>query len=169
MRIDVVSDVVCPWCFIGKRQLESAVQAWCDANPALPVPEVVWHPFQLNPVMPPEGIAREYAYTGARMPASEALQYGLVNRVFPDHASLLEGVMGVARQIATRSPLAIWGTKEMVNFTRDHSVADSLRYMAGWQSGMFQPGDMVEEMVAKGERRDPSFEELPTRPTGLGG
>jgi enoyl-CoA hydratase len=57
----------------------------------------------------------------------------------------------------------------MVNFTRDHSVADSLRYMAGWQSGMFQPGDMMEEMVAKGERRDPSFEELPTRPTGLGG
>jgi enoyl-CoA hydratase len=124
---------------------------------------------QRLPKLIPEGIAREYAYTGARMPASEALQYGLVNRVFPDHASLLEGVMGVARQIATRSPLAIWGTKEMVNFTRDHSVADSLRYMAGWQSGMFQPGDMVEEMVAKGERRDPSFEELPTRPTGLGG
>jgi len=123
---------------------------------------------QRLPKLIPEGIAREYAYTGARMPASEALQYGLVNRVYADHAALLEGVMGVARQIATRSPLAIWGTKEMVNYTRDHSVADSLRYMAGWQSGMFQPGDMVEEMVAKGERRDPSFEELPSRPTGLG-
>jgi predicted DsbA family dithiol-disulfide isomerase len=55
MRIDVVSDVVCPWCFIGKRQLEAALSAWGAAHPDSPRPEVVWHPFQLNPVMPPGG------------------------------------------------------------------------------------------------------------------
>lgn len=122
---------------------------------------------QRLPKLIPEGIAREYAYTGARMPAEEALRHGLVNRVYPDHEALLAGVTEVARQIATRSPLAVWGTKEMVNFARDHSVADSLRYMAGWQSGMFQPADMVEEMTAKAEGRDPRFEGLPRPPAGL--
>jgi enoyl-CoA hydratase len=53
----------------------------------------------------------------------------------------------------------------MINFTRDHSTADSLRYMASWQSGMFQPGDMLEEFTAKSEGRPASFEDLPARPT----
>ncbi|MFN7148124.1 MAG: crotonase/enoyl-CoA hydratase family protein [Microthrixaceae bacterium] len=122
---------------------------------------------QRLPKIIPEGVARELAYTGDRMPAQRALEVGLVNQVFDDHESLVAGVLEIAGRIAMRSPLAIWGTKEMINFTRDHSVADSLKYMASWQSGMFQPADMLEEFAAKGERRDPSFEELPTRPTGI--
>jgi enoyl-CoA hydratase len=122
---------------------------------------------QRLPKIIPEGIARELAYTGDRMPAEAALACGLVNRVFDDHESLVEGVLGIAGRIATRSPLAIWGTKEMINFTRDHSVADGLRHVAGWQSGMFQPADMLEEFSARSEKRDPEFEELPPRPTGL--
>ncbi|HYC14123.1 MAG TPA: DsbA family oxidoreductase, partial [Stellaceae bacterium] len=54
MRIDVVSDVICPWCFIGKRRLARAL----DQRSELAA-EIVWHPFQLNPDMPPEGMARE--------------------------------------------------------------------------------------------------------------
>ena len=122
---------------------------------------------QRLPKIIPEGVARELAYTGDRMSAQRALEVGLVNQVFDDHASLVEGVLDIAARIARQSPLAIWGTKEMINFTRDHSVADSLKYMAGWQSGMFQPTDMLEEFSAKAEKRDPSFEELPTRPTGI--
>ena len=53
MRIDVVSDTICPWCFIGKRRLERAL----SMEPGLE-PEIVWHPFQLNPEMPPGGIGR---------------------------------------------------------------------------------------------------------------
>ena len=90
-----------------------------------------------------------------------------MNEVFADHESLVAGALEIAQEIASKSPLAIWGTKEMITFTRDHSVADSLKYMAGWQSGMFQPTDMLEEFSAKAEKRDPSFEELPTRPTGI--
>jgi enoyl-CoA hydratase len=122
---------------------------------------------QRLPKIIPEGIARELAYTGDRMHAEAALACGLVNRVFDDHAALVEGVLEIAGRIATRSPLAIWGTKEMINYTRDHSVADGLRYIAGWQSGMFQPTDMLEEFAAKGEKRAPEFEELPPRPTGI--
>lgn len=54
----MVSDVVCPWCFVGKRQLERAVSLWQNAHPGEPAPVVVWHPFQLNPDLPVEGIAR---------------------------------------------------------------------------------------------------------------
>ncbi len=55
--IDVVSDVVCPWCYIGKRKLEAALEQARQAG--LGEPEVRWHPFQLNPDMPLEGISRK--------------------------------------------------------------------------------------------------------------
>lgn len=54
VRIDVVSDVVCPWCFIGKARLEKALAL----KPDIPV-EVHWHPYFLNDWIPPEGMARE--------------------------------------------------------------------------------------------------------------
>lgn len=73
----------------------------------------------------------------------------------------------MAQEIAAKSPLAIWGTKEMINFTRDHSVADSLKHMAAWQSGMFQPADMIETFVAKGEKREPEFPDVLRNSRGL--
>ena len=119
---------------------------------------------QRLPKLIPEGVAREWAYTGDRIPAARALEVGFVNRVFPSHDDLVEGVLAIAGRIAAHSPLAIWGTKEMVNYARDHSVEDGLRHVAGWQSGMFQGADMMEEFAAKAERRAPSFEDLPARP-----
>ena len=59
MQITVISDVVCPWCFIGKRRLEAALALYAKEFPAAPTPTVEWKPFQLNPDMPAEGIARE--------------------------------------------------------------------------------------------------------------
>ncbi len=56
--IDVVSDVVCPWCYIGKRRLESALASLADAEPSF-TPRVRWHPFQLNPELPREGVDRQ--------------------------------------------------------------------------------------------------------------
>jgi len=119
---------------------------------------------QRLPKLIPEGVAREWAYTGDRISAARAQEAGFVNEVFATHDALLDGVMEIAARIAKHSPLAVWGTKEMINYTRDHTVADSLRYMAGWQSGMFVGGDMMEEFTAKAEGRDPVFEELPFRP-----
>ena len=59
LTIDVVSDVVCPWCFIGKRRLEGALALYAKAHPDAPAPVVTWRPFQLNPGMPDEGMSRE--------------------------------------------------------------------------------------------------------------
>ena len=57
LTIDIVSDVVCPWCYIGKRKLEAALALPGAAG--LPKVEIRWHPFQLNPEMAPEGISRK--------------------------------------------------------------------------------------------------------------
>jgi len=115
----------------------------------------------------PEGVARELAFTGRRMPAQRAYEVGLVQQVFPGHEALLEGALATAQEIASKSPLAIWGTKVAMNYARDHSVDDSLDQIATWQSGMFQPADMMESFTAKAEKRDPVFPELLPEPTGL--
>jgi len=122
---------------------------------------------QRLPKIIPDGIAREWAYRGHRVPAARAAEVGLVNEVFDTQDAMLEGVLAIAQEIAGKSPLAIWGTKEMATYTRDHSVADSLKHMAAWQSGMFQPADMMETFVAKGEGRDPAFDDLLPHGTGL--
>jgi hypothetical protein len=58
-RIDVISDAICPWCWIGKRQLEAALALMDQAF------TIHWRPFQLNPDMPPEGVERA-AYRAAK-------------------------------------------------------------------------------------------------------
>ncbi|MEP3208314.1 MAG: DsbA family oxidoreductase [Maribacter sp.] len=54
IKVAVVSDVACPWCYVGKRRLESALEQWKGA----PV-EVTWHPFQLDPTIPQTGYDRD--------------------------------------------------------------------------------------------------------------
>jgi len=58
LRVDVVFDFVCPWCYIGKRRLELALDTWRAAHPGDPEPVVRWLPFQLNPDIPAGGISR---------------------------------------------------------------------------------------------------------------
>ena len=115
---------------------------------------------QRLPRLIPEGVCRELAYTGRRMPAAEAKAVGLVNEVYDDHESLLDGVHEVARTIASRSPLAVYGSKQMITYARDHSTADSLDHMATWQAGMFQPADMAEAFAAQAEGREGDFDDL---------
>jgi enoyl-CoA hydratase len=115
----------------------------------------------------PEGVARELAFTGRRMPARRAYEVGLVQEVYDDHDALLRGALDTAREIAAKSPLAIWGTKVAMNYARDHGVDDALDQIATWQSGMFQPADMMEAFAAKAEKRPPVFPDLLPEPRGL--
>ena len=119
---------------------------------------------QRLPKIIPDGVAREMAYTGRRMSAQRALEVGLINEIFPTHEELVAGVLEIAREIASKSPLAIWGTKEMLLYSRDHSVSDGLNHIATWQTGMFQPSDMVETFTAKAEGREPAFPDLLPEP-----
>ena len=123
---------------------------------------------QRLPKIIPEGVARELAYTGRRMPAQRALEVGLVNEVFSTHELMVEAVLEIAAEIATKSPLAIWGTKESINYTRDHSVADSLNFIATWQAGMYQPKDMASVFEAQSKKEEAEFDDLPPARKGLG-
>ena len=109
----------------------------------------------------PEGMVKELAYSGRRLPAKKALQFGLVNDVFATQDEMLAHVMGLAKEIAEKSPLAVHGSKVMINYARDHSTADGLDYIATWQAGMYNPEiDMRESFMAKMEKRPPQFGDL---------
>jgi enoyl-CoA hydratase len=116
---------------------------------------------QRLPKIIPAGAVRELAYTGRRMPAKRAKEVGLVNEVYPTQDAMLADVMAIAGEIAEKSPLAIWGSKQMLNYARDHSVEDGLEYIATWQAGMFFGGDMAEAFQAKAEKRKPVFQNNP--------
>ena len=115
---------------------------------------------QRLPKLMPQGVVRELAYSGRNFAAEEAKALGFVNDVFASQQALLDGVMTIARQIAANSPLAVTGCKEMLNYSRDHSVEDSLKYMATWQSGMFRPGDMMKTFQAKAQKQQAEYEPL---------
>lgn len=115
---------------------------------------------QRLPKLIPAGIVKELAFTGRKFTAAEAHQFGLVNKVYDDQESMLVGVMEIATQIAANSPLAVTGCKEMLNYSRDHSVEDSLKYMATWQAGMFRPNDMMKTFQAKAMKTQPEYDDL---------
>lgn len=115
---------------------------------------------QRLPKLIPAGIVKELAFTGRKFSAQEAQQFGLVNRVYDDQESMLAGVMEIATQIAANSPLAVTGCKEMLNYSRDHSVEDSLKYMATWQAGMFRPNDMMKTFQAKAMKTQAEYDDL---------
>ena len=108
----------------------------------------------------PEGWVREMAYTGRRLPAARAKEIGLVNEVFDTHEALLAHVMETAREIASKPPLAVAGSKVMVNYARDHTIKDALDYIAVWQTGMFSPQHMMESFAARQEKRAPDYPDL---------
>ncbi len=122
---------------------------------------------QRMPKLVPEGIVRELAYTGRRWSAEEAFAAGFVNAVFDDHESLIAGVLEIAKEIAQKSPMAVWGTKATMHYARDHSVADGLEYIANWNAGMFDTDDMAEAFAAKVEQRPAQFPDLYPLSRGL--
>ena len=109
----------------------------------------------------PEGIVRELAYTGRRLPAREAQALGLVNRVYEDQQQMLEGVMEIAREIASKPPLAVYGCKRMITYARDHNTADGLDYIGVWNMSMLQPSEMAEAITARAQKRAPNYVDLP--------
>ena len=84
---------------------------------------------------------------------------GLVNRTYADREQMMGAVMALAADIAAKSPLAMRGTKEMILYTRDHSVADALNYVATWNAGMLSEADMTEAMKAQAKGAAPAFQD----------
>jgi len=112
---------------------------------------------QRLPKLVPDGIVRELAYTGRRFDGAEAKQIGLVNRIYDSPDDLRRGVAEIAATIAAKSPLSIRGIKEMLVYSRDHSVADGLNYIATWNAAMLMSEDLSEAMIAARDKRPAKF------------
>ena len=109
----------------------------------------------------PEGYVREMAYTGRRVPAAEAKSMGLINEVYPDHETMLSSVMEIAREIASKAPLAVYGCKRMINYARDHTTADGLDYISIWNATFLQTEEIQEALASNAEGRPGDFAPLP--------
>lgn len=108
----------------------------------------------------PEGWAREMAYTGRRLSAAKAKEIGLVNDVYETHEDMLAAVMETAREITSKDPLAVTGSKVLITYGRDHSTRDTLDYIGVWNASMLPPSRMNEAFQARSEKRDPQFTDL---------
>ena len=115
---------------------------------------------QRLPKLMPMAVVKELAYTGRRMGADKALQYGLVNEVLPDAASALAAAMQAATEITAKPPVAVWGTKQALYYARDHSVEDALKQMGWLQGAIWSNPHIREAIVAAKEKRPANFPPL---------
>eukprot|EP01119_Soliformovum_irregulare_P025359 TRINITY_DN9366_c0_g1_i1.p1 TRINITY_DN9366_c0_g1~~TRINITY_DN9366_c0_g1_i1.p1 ORF type:complete len:277 (-),score=53.88 TRINITY_DN9366_c0_g1_i1:178-915(-) len=104
-----------------------------------------------------QGFAREMAFTGEPVSADRALQFGLVNQIYPTVDALVEGARKLALQIAENSPLAVQGSKIVLNHADEHSQVDGLEYISLWNAAFLQSGDLGEAVVSWMEKRKPTF------------
>ena len=99
----------------------------------------------------------------------EALQHGLVNKIFDTKDEMMTAVMEVAKEIASKGPLAIAGSKESLNYGRDHTVEESLNHIALWNNAMGIGDEMSVAFKAKADKKDPEFEDMLPRRKYLDG
>jgi enoyl-CoA hydratase len=117
---------------------------------------------QRLPKLIPLAIVKEMAYTGKRLDAQRALQYGLVNAVFDTDAQMLEAALQCAAEIASKPPIAIWGTKQTIHYARDHSVDDALKQMGWLQGAIWSNRHVMEAVMAMKSKRTGEFPALQT-------
>lgn len=105
-----------------------------------------------------QGITRELAFTARFIDAERAKAINLVNEVYPDKESLLQGAEELALEIAAQAPLAVQGTKEVLNYCRGKSIADGLEYVAARSAMILPSEDLGEAMTSFLEKRTPEYE-----------
>ncbi|KAM9853676.1 delta(3,5)-Delta(2,4)-dienoyl-CoA isomerase, mitochondrial [Aulostomus maculatus] len=108
---------------------------------------------RLPKVIGSRSLVNELALTARKMQADEAKSSGLVSRVFVDKDAMMAGALEMATEIAARSPVAVQGTKVNLLYSRDHSVAEGLDYMATWNMSMLQTQDVMKSAQASMEKK----------------
>lgn len=104
-----------------------------------------------------DGMMRELAYTGRNFRGEEATALGLSNQCFADKDAMMEQVLAIAQAIAGKSPLSIRGSKQVIMYSREHSVADGLDYIATWNAGMLMSDDIKIALKAQKKAEAPVF------------
>ncbi|MFY9315420.1 MAG: enoyl-CoA hydratase-related protein [Burkholderiales bacterium] len=106
--------------------------------------------FNRMPKQLPEAVVRELGYTGDRLTAERAERLGFVNGLFETHEQLVAGALEVAKRIAAKAPVAVAATKQMISYTRDHSVAESFAYLNVLQPAIFDIEEIRRTLTKKG-------------------
>ncbi|NP_072116.1 delta(3,5)-Delta(2,4)-dienoyl-CoA isomerase, mitochondrial precursor [Rattus norvegicus] len=109
---------------------------------------------RLPKVIGNRSLVNELTFTARKMMADEALDSGLVSRVFPDKDVMLNAAFALAADISSKSPVAVQGSKINLIYSRDHSVDESLDYMATWNMSMLQTQDIIKSVQAAMEKKD---------------
>ncbi|KAM7185402.1 ClpP/crotonase-like domain containing protein [Naviculisporaceae sp. PSN 640] len=103
---------------------------------------------------------KEVCLSARYFDAAEALSVGFVSQVYESKAASIAAALKLAELIASKSPVAVQGTKELLNHARDHTVADSLRYTGIWNSASLQTADFTTALLSGIQKRKPTFEKL---------
>ena len=107
-----------------------------------------------------ESLVRELMLSGRRMGAAEAREFGRVSRICAYREDLLRQAGELAALIASKSPVATYGIKTLLNYSRDHSVEESLRFGITWNAAMLQTRDVMQAGEAFFTKQTPTFANL---------
>jgi delta(3,5)-delta(2,4)-dienoyl-CoA isomerase len=106
------------------------------------------------------GWVKDVALSARVFGAEEAYRVGFVSQVHENKQKAIEAALEMAKLLATKSPVAVQGTKELLNHARDHTLLDSLRYTGVWNSAAIQTSDVERAMLSGLKKRKPTFEKL---------
>lgn len=115
---------------------------------------------QRLPKIIPAGIAREWALTGDGVDAKRAHEVGLINYVYDSQDEMMNSSFEMADKLASKSPLAMWATKENLNYARDHTVEEGLNYVSLWNAATLHQEDIMTSMSAKLTKQKPEYKNL---------
>mmetsp|Transcript_70359 Transcript_70359/g.228720 ORF Transcript_70359/g.228720 Transcript_70359/m.228720 type:complete len:289 (+) Transcript_70359:56-922(+) len=111
-----------------------------------------------------QSLVRELVFSGRNLSASEALPFGLVSRICPSREALMQEAVELAKVIASKSPIALLGAKTLLNYSRDHSVDESLEYAITWNQSMLQSREVAGAAMAQLSKKPATFPDLPSFP-----
>ena len=115
----------------------------------------------------PDGLVRELAFTGRNFNSNEAKLSGFLNNVYHDQKSMTNAAFELGREISYNSPTVVYGCKEAIKFSRDHTTAEGLDWIKMWNSAMFNMKEVEESFKAKIEKRTSNFDNLPKKITKI--
>ena len=115
---------------------------------------------QRLPKIIPAGIAREWTMMGEKVSADRAKEVGLVSSLHENQEEMLKSAFEMAEKLASKTPLAMWVTKEVLNYSRDHSVKEGLENVALWNAAMLHKEDVMTTMMSKMQKKKPEYRNL---------
>ena len=109
-----------------------------------------------------QSLFKEMIFSAKPFTAEQAEKMGLISTTFEDREATREAAIDLAKIIATKSPVAVQGTKVCWRYSRDHTVYDGLRFMANWNMTMYQSEDLIKAVnrLASKSKNPPDFQDL---------